>query len=145
MKSDTLVVGLESLYVIVACQASKSWEQLAEHARVMGNGQGRLLLVNQVRNKVFAIMLYLPLIDSPTSPPSPSPGCGDPGVPANGKKIGESYKVGSIVYYECNTGFRLEGPKSRLCRFDGKWTDSLPSCVGNGRELCNDIVQHHIL
>ncbi|XP_003387839.1 PREDICTED: sushi, von Willebrand factor type A, EGF and pentraxin domain-containing protein 1-like isoform X2 [Amphimedon queenslandica] len=70
---------------------------------------------------------------STIAPPTPSPGCGDPGVPANGRKIGDSYSVGSIVYYECNTGFRLVGPRSRLCRFDGKWTDTLPSCVGNGQ------------
>jgi CUB/sushi domain-containing protein len=75
--------------------------------------------------------------DSSATPPPPPLGCGDPGTPANGVKIGISYSIGSVVYYECNEGFRLDGPRSRLCRFDGRWSEQLPSCIGNGQCVGN--------
>lgn len=98
------------------------------------SGQSAICVLGNEFKAVVSILIPSLHLVSPTSPPLPSLGCGDPGTPANGRKVGESYTVGSVVYYECDTGFRLDGPQSRLCRFDGLWSDSLPSCVGSGRK-----------
>ncbi len=55
--------------------------------------------------------------------------CGDPGVPSNGRRIGEDFSAGATVTYECNQGFSLVGFNSRTCRgTDGKWSGFLPTC-----------------
>ena len=72
-------------------------------------------------------------IDQTLPPPPPPPlGCGDPGTPRNGIKIGNSYNVGSVVSYECNSGYELVGSSTIICSFDGFWTGSVPSCVTSG-------------
>lgn len=55
-------------------------------------------------------------------------GCGDPGVPANGYKIGDNYWAGQVVTFACDTGYHLEGPSNRLCLQDGNWSDTMPTC-----------------
>ncbi|XP_070555428.1 uncharacterized protein [Ptychodera flava] len=54
--------------------------------------------------------------------------CGDPGIPADGKLIGNDRTLGSQVRYECYHGV-LEGPDLRVCQEDGSWTGYLPKCV----------------
>lgn len=55
--------------------------------------------------------------------------CGDPGTPLNGIRIGNDFRIGATVYYECSEGFRLDGSGSRQCQVSGTWTDTLPQCV----------------
>lgn len=112
-----------------------------ELVRVMDSGLEHPLYAFQVKtyeNKNNYIVAFSE--DSSTSlpPTPPSQSCGDPGTPANGIKIGSDYSVGSVVYYECEPGFKLLGPKSRLCRFDGHWSEELPTCVGNGRKYTKE-------
>lgn len=57
--------------------------------------------------------------------------CGDPGVPANGNTIGTSFSVGSVVMHTCDSGFVLMGATERECLPDGRWSEPLPSCIGN--------------
>ena len=110
-----------------------------ELVRVMDTGLEQPLYAFQVKKKHsikrIIILLYFSVDSSTSLPPTPpSQTCGDPGTPANGVKIGSDYSVGSVVYYECEPGFKLVGTKSRLCRFDGHWSEDLPTCVGNGRK-----------
>lgn len=55
--------------------------------------------------------------------------CGDPGTPAFGTRFGNDFRVGATVYYECNSGYRLEGSESRQCQASGVWTGRLPQCI----------------
>lgn len=55
--------------------------------------------------------------------------CGDPGTPAFGTRFGNDFRVGATVYYECNSGYILEGSESRRCQASGIWTGRLPQCV----------------
>ena len=69
----------------------------------------------------------------------PPPGCGDPGVPDNGLRIGDDFRVGAIVYYRCFDDYDLVGSKFRVCQEDGQWSNSLPTCERfNGKKppLC---------
>ena len=55
-------------------------------------------------------------------------GCGDPGSPANGHKIGTEFWSGKVVMFACDPGYHLEGPSSRLCLAQGNWSDTMPTC-----------------
>ncbi|CAH3123360.1 unnamed protein product [Porites lobata] len=61
-------------------------------------------------------------------------GCGDPGVPVHGYKIGENYWGGQMVKYTCDPGYFLEGPTNRMCLENGNWSDVVPKC----HRLCNE-------
>ena len=55
-------------------------------------------------------------------------GCGDPGVPVHGYKIGDNYWAGEMVTFACDTGYHLEGPTNRLCLENGNWSNVVPTC-----------------
>eukprot|EP00731_Ephydatia_muelleri_P030228 Em0021g751a len=55
--------------------------------------------------------------------------CGDPGVPLNGARSGDDFRLGATVYYTCNANFDLVGPGSRKCQGSGVWSDALPLCT----------------
>ncbi|XP_072017442.1 uncharacterized protein [Amphiura filiformis] len=54
--------------------------------------------------------------------------CGDPGTPANGAKIGESYNVRDVVYFTCNDGFELQGSSALRCTSSKRWSTERPKC-----------------
>ena len=54
--------------------------------------------------------------------------CGDPGTPANGRRLLSSTLEGSVVRYFCSRGFELEGDQQRTCQSNGQWSGSLPVC-----------------
>ena len=57
--------------------------------------------------------------------------CDDPGTPDNGVRVLEGLVVNSVVTYQCNSGYQIQGGSlSRVCRQSGEWTGQLPSCVG---------------
>ena len=39
-------------------------------------------------------------------------------------------RYGARARYQCNVGYRLEGPSFRSCLADGTWSDETPSCPG---------------
>ena len=55
-------------------------------------------------------------------------GCGNPGVPINGRSDYHDVKFGSIVTHSCNHGFVLRGDRLRQCLPTGVWSGSLPTC-----------------
>ncbi|XP_044748344.1 sushi, von Willebrand factor type A, EGF and pentraxin domain-containing protein 1-like isoform X2 [Coccinella septempunctata] len=55
--------------------------------------------------------------------------CGYPGDLVNGYLVGESYKFGDDIGFECNSGYSLKGPGSISCEEDGKWNGLLPVCI----------------
>ncbi|XP_068736238.1 uncharacterized protein [Montipora capricornis] len=60
-------------------------------------------------------------------------GCGDPGVPVHGYKLGKNYWAGQLVTFACDTGYHLEGPTNRLCLHNGNWSEVMPTC----QRLCD--------
>ena len=58
----------------------------------------------------------------------PQPGCGDPGVPSNGRRIGDSFSVQSVIFFRCFDDYDLVGSKYRECRADGTWSGTQPTC-----------------
>lgn len=62
--------------------------------------------------------------------PFPEGGCGDPGTPENGRKLGVTYSVNSMVYFDCDLGYELAGSPERKCQLNGTWTETQPVCEG---------------
>ena len=58
----------------------------------------------------------------------PLPGCGDPGVPSNARKIGDVYSVGSVVFFRCYDDYDIVGSKYRVCQENGVWSGTQPTC-----------------
>uniref|UniRef100_A0A8C3QYS8 Sushi, von Willebrand factor type A, EGF and pentraxin domain-containing protein 1 n=1 Tax=Cyanoderma ruficeps TaxID=181631 RepID=A0A8C3QYS8_9PASS len=55
--------------------------------------------------------------------------CNPPTQPLNGKVRGENYTHGSVVYYECDPGYQLNGPAERRCQESQEWDGSEPICI----------------
>ena len=50
-------------------------------------------------------------------------------APLHGTMIGNSYGVGSIMRFECNTGYKLKGSPTVLCLSDSNWDPpTVPEC-----------------
>lgn len=71
-------------------------------------------------------MQYFIIILSPTVPPA---GCGDPGVPDNGQRIGSDFSEGATVFFRCFDDYDLVGTNFRVCQAGGQWSNSVPTCV----------------
>ena len=55
--------------------------------------------------------------------------CGDPGVPAYGKREGTGFRHGDRLYFECLPAFELVGKKNITCQKNNQWSAKKPSCV----------------
>ncbi|XP_063029445.1 CUB and sushi domain-containing protein 3 isoform X1 [Melospiza melodia melodia] len=64
--------------------------------------------------------------------------CGDPGVPAQGKREGKSFIYQSEVSFSCNSPFILVGSNTRICQADGTWSGSSPRCIEPTRTACEN-------
>ncbi|KAK2567192.1 CUB and sushi domain-containing protein 3 [Acropora cervicornis] len=49
-------------------------------------------------------------------------GCGDPGTPENGRRVGNIYSLNRKVYFRCDLGYELFGSEERKCQQNGTWT-----------------------
>eukprot|EP00117_Sycon_ciliatum_P039828 scpid16353/ scgid29370/ CUB and sushi domain-containing protein 3; CUB and sushi multiple domains protein 3 len=57
--------------------------------------------------------------------------CVDPGAPANGRRIGDTFSVGSSVQFECNDGYTLNGAVTLNCLSSARWDRVRPTCDPN--------------
>ncbi|XP_048086105.1 CUB and sushi domain-containing protein 1 [Alosa alosa] len=55
--------------------------------------------------------------------------CGDPGIPAYGKREGTGFRHGDRLYFECLPAFDLVGKKNITCQKNNQWSAKKPSCV----------------
>ena len=56
--------------------------------------------------------------------------CDPPDSPKDGKvSTPDGLKVNAWAKYKCNTGFKLDGEKTRLCSVRGQWRLKTPVCV----------------
>ncbi|EDL30240.1 mCG115553, partial [Mus musculus] len=54
--------------------------------------------------------------------------CGDPGIPAHGIRLGDSFAPGSVMRFSCDAGHVLRGSSERMCQANGSWSGSQPEC-----------------
>lgn len=57
--------------------------------------------------------------------------CGDPGIPDNAVRQGDSFLYQDEVTFTCNDGyFQSSGPEGgvRMCLDTGLWSDTQPEC-----------------
>ncbi|KAG9345033.1 hypothetical protein JZ751_009574 [Albula glossodonta] len=56
--------------------------------------------------------------------------CENPGTPRHGGLNRTSgFKVGSVVHFQCQAGYLLQGSTTRLCQPDFTWSGSQPECI----------------
>jgi hypothetical protein len=55
--------------------------------------------------------------------------CGDPGIPAYGKREGTGFRHGDRLHFECLPAFELVGKKNISCQKNNQWSAKKPSCV----------------
>lgn len=61
--------------------------------------------------------------------------CGDPGIPAYGKREGAGFRHGDRLYFECLPAFELVGKKNITCQKNNQWSAKKPSCVCRSTRL----------
>ena len=54
--------------------------------------------------------------------------CGNPGIPENGARTGDSFSYTQQVSFTCRTGYRLLGSAVRFCQADGTWSGDPAAC-----------------
>lgn len=63
--------------------------------------------------------------------------CSSVPEPRYGRRIGSEFSAGSIVRFECNPGYLLQGSSAVRCQAVpsalAQWNDTVPSCVGEWR------------
>ncbi|KAM7319810.1 hypothetical protein ACRRTK_021493 [Alexandromys fortis] len=57
--------------------------------------------------------------------------CGHPESPEHGLVVGSLYSFGSIVTYQCDSGYELEGNRERVCQENGQWSGQVALCTEN--------------
>ncbi|POI32863.1 hypothetical protein CIB84_003385, partial [Bambusicola thoracicus] len=56
--------------------------------------------------------------------------CDDPGIPAHGSRLGDEFKIKSLLRFSCEMGYQLRGSSERTCLLNGSW--SAVSCGNPG-------------
>ncbi|AWO96936.1 putative CUB and sushi domain-containing protein 3-like [Scophthalmus maximus] len=64
--------------------------------------------------------------------------CGDPGMPAKGRREGRSFIFKSEVTFSCSAPNVLVGSATRMCHEDGTWSGSQPRCIEPTRTTCEN-------
>lgn len=65
--------------------------------------------------------------------------CGKPEDIPNAIVSGSSYNYMDTLNYTCSKGYQLDGPETRTCLHDGKWSSS-PTCT---RKLTKGLHKHN--
>ncbi|XP_058886297.1 sushi, von Willebrand factor type A, EGF and pentraxin domain-containing protein 1 isoform X1 [Acipenser ruthenus] len=55
--------------------------------------------------------------------------CGTPEEIANGFIIGNTFSFMSVIYYECDAGYYLQGLNTSTCQANNKWSGARPLCI----------------
>ncbi|XP_048355110.1 CUB and sushi domain-containing protein 1-like isoform X3 [Sphaerodactylus townsendi] len=64
--------------------------------------------------------------------------CGDPGIPAQGRREERGFTYRSSVSYSCILPLVLVGSPRRFCQSDGTWSGTHPSCIDATLTTCVD-------
>lgn len=58
--------------------------------------------------------------------------CGDPGVPANGVRLGNDFTYNHTVAFQCSPGFTMDADRAStlICTKDRTWNGTKPLCKG---------------
>uniref|UniRef100_A0A7N8WY87 CUB and Sushi multiple domains 1 n=1 Tax=Mastacembelus armatus TaxID=205130 RepID=A0A7N8WY87_9TELE len=56
-------------------------------------------------------------------------GCGNPGVPAFGRRSGDRFQHGDVLTFFCQSAFELVGERTITCQPNNQWSGNKPSCI----------------
>ena len=69
--------------------------------------------------------------------------CDDPGVPENGRRIGNNLEIGRVIYFQCFDGYELVGERYIVCLPGAVWSARGPFCrIITGKETCMYLSVH---
>lgn len=68
--------------------------------------------------------------------------CGDPGIPAQGRREDRGFTYLSSVSFSCDPPLVLVGSARRYCQYDGTWSGTQPSCIGELHILLHKLSTH---
>uniref|UniRef100_A0A670YQB1 CUB and Sushi multiple domains 1 n=1 Tax=Pseudonaja textilis TaxID=8673 RepID=A0A670YQB1_PSETE len=54
--------------------------------------------------------------------------CDDPGMPSHGSRLGDEFKIKSLIRFSCEMGYQLRGSPERTCLLNGSWSGLQPVC-----------------
>lgn len=69
--------------------------------------------------------------------------CGDPGIPAHGSRLGNEFKIKSLLRFSCEMGYTLMGSTERTCLLNGSWSGVQPTCEGKHSNPSLDLLTEH--
>jgi hypothetical protein len=55
--------------------------------------------------------------------------CPDPGVPEDGRRLGDNFEIGESVLFLCSDGFEPDGMSTLICLANGTWSNPTPTCT----------------
>lgn len=123
-------VGAESLFfldVLTSCSVSLLLGWLLMSTLIMGRRGNSSSRGGDTGITHWALESIL---DLPFSLVLPAVFCGDPGVPARGRREDRGFSYRSSVSFSCQPPLVLVGSPRRFCQSDGTWSGTQPSCIG---------------
>ena len=57
--------------------------------------------------------------------------CERPLRPRHGRVIGTTFTFASRIRFDCDTGFRISGPRNLRCTANATWDKEYPRCLGS--------------
>ncbi|KAF7702012.1 fibulin-7-like [Silurus meridionalis] len=110
------------------CVSRQEVQRALRHVHKLLSAQETTFLhsVRSLRKKLN--LLYNNTLKNSSNCSSETPICPPPNPPANGRMLGQVFKVGHEVHFLCNHGFQLSGPETRECLDSLSWSGEEPAC-----------------
>ncbi|KAI5627097.1 fibulin-7-like [Silurus asotus] len=110
------------------CVSSQEVQRSLRHVHKLLSTQETAFLhsVRSLRKKLN--LLYNNTLKNSSNCSSETSICPPPNPPANGRMLGQVFKVGHEVHFLCNHGFQLSGPETRECLDSLSWSGEEPAC-----------------
>ncbi|CAE7508995.1 Csmd3 [Symbiodinium natans] len=124
----------------VPLNGARSGEELSEGAILIFSCQfgyelvGSSQSVCQMDYDSFGNVISESSAFSPPAPTCQIVSCPDPGIPDFGFRTGGdsgTFVFGDVVTFSCSPGYLRVGPTELICRGDGRFSGSAPSCESN--------------
>lgn len=128
--SDWLCTALPALYIsrnnITAPSEKKKSPRQINKGPVCGWGAWWRICFVLIRNSFALFSLAVPRTSDTQ--------CSSIPEPRYGRRIGSEFSASSIVRFECNPGYLLQGSKAIKCHAVpnalAQWNDTIPTCIG---------------
>lgn len=127
MLACRITLHVTDLSLTLICPSLQTYSIVTVHPSPLGKNW-----INAQHGSLYHISLF------PPSFISAAVFCGDPGMPAQGRREDRGFTYLSSVSFSCYPPLVLVGSTRRYCQYDGTWSGTQPSCIGNSL-VCSSI------